>query len=35
MKLFRAEMRAEEGLVVVSGHETNFLAVDFVRDLQA
>ena len=35
MKFPLAEMAFEECLVVIAGHETNFLAIDLVGDLQA
>ena len=35
MKFVLAEVRAQEGLVVVPGHEADFLAVHLVGDLQA
>ena len=35
VKLFGAKMRSEESFVIVPGHETDFLTVHFVGDLQA
>src|SRR5207237_8716322 len=35
MKLVFAKMRTQERFVILSGHETNFLAIGFVCHLQA
>ena len=35
MKSRVAETRAQEGFVIVTGHKTNLLTVDLVRDFQA
>ena len=35
MKIGFAKMRPQKGAIIVTGHETDLLAVDFVRDLQA
>ena len=35
MKLFRAKMGTEKGLVIVSGNEADFLAVLFLGHFQA
>ena len=35
MKFRFAKVRTEKRLVIVAGHETDFLAVDLFRDFQA